>query len=129
MQKGRMKMFVKYILLAAYIAISTSGMLFLKLGSSGTEFALQNGILSMTMNLKLVVGLCLYVVSFLMYTIVLAIFDLSKISPMAGGIVMLVSVIFGVLILKEKLTLQNIIGIALVIAGVVIMNLKTEAGA
>jgi multidrug transporter EmrE-like cation transporter len=103
-------------------------MLFLKLGSIGTEFTLGNGMLSMTMNLKLIFGLCLYVVSFLMYTIVLAMFDLSKVSPMAGGIVMVVSVMFGVLILKEKLTLHNIMGIALVIAGVIVMNWKTKVG-
>ena len=116
----------KLLLLSVYLIMSASGMLFIKMGSSGTSILLQSGALSITLNLQLLLGLCLYIVSFLLYTVVLSQFDLSYIQPVAAGIGMVLAVVFGIFFLQEKMTVHGALGIVLIIAGVVLMSWKTH---
>jgi len=115
-----------YVLFAIYICLTTLGMIFIKMGSADNSVKLQGSLFSLTLNLKFLLGLFFYIISFLLFTVVLARFNLSVIYPMAGGIVMVLSVLAGALLLKETLTIQNIIGAAVIVIGVVIMNLKSK---
>lgn len=118
-------MLIQLFLLTIYILMSAFGMLFIKLGSTHTHILFHNQAFLININLKFFLGLVLYAGSFLMYTVVLAKFDLSFVQPVAAGICMVLAVIFGVFFLQEKLTVYNIIGIIMIIAGVVLIGWNT----
>ncbi len=108
----------------AYILLTSSGLLLMKLGIDGTAFSQDSGLLMMSINIKLILGFLFYVCSFLIYVLVLQRKDLSFIYPICSGIVNVASVAMGALILHEKVGGRSIVGAMLIVAGVVIMNLK-----
>ena len=70
-------------------------------------------------------GFVCYIISFLLYTRIVMMFEnLSFISPICNGVAQIMILIASWLILKEQLTGLNIGGAALIIAGVIIMNLN-----
>lgn len=107
----------------AYILLTSSGLLLMKLGIDGTIFSAEHGLLSCQINIKLIIGMLFYVASFLIYMFVLQRKDLSYIYPLSTGIVNIISFVFGIWILHEKVGLTSIIGVLFVIAGVVMLNL------
>ncbi len=64
--------------------------------------------------------------SFLLFTQLVTMFDLSYIVPITTGIVQVASLIAAVKIFKEDLSINGIIGIVMVISGIVLMNLKLQ---
>lgn len=113
-----------YILFIIYLALTSLGLLFIKLGGQQTHISVANSLLSMQMDIKFVVGLVFYVLSFFLYTIILQKRDLSYIYPVSAGIVNVLSVLMGVIILKEKLTTPGVIGIIAIVIGVVLLNVR-----
>ena len=60
----------------------------------------------------------------MLYIVILQKRDLSYIYPLSAGIVNVVSVMVGVIVLKEKISLTGYLGIAAIIIGVVLLNIK-----
>lgn len=113
-----------YILFICYIVLSSLGLLFIKLGGSGTNFLVQTNIVSLNISYKLILGLIFYICSFLLYVWVVQKKNLSIIVPLSAGIGNVVSVLLGILVLKEKLSSFGLIGVTLVIIGVVFLTWK-----
>jgi len=116
--------FMFYLLFCCYLLLTSLGLLLIKLGGSGTNLSLEPQTFSLVMSYRLVIGLLCYICSFLLFTFILQKRNLSMIYPLSAGIVNVVSVVLGVVVLKEKITLSGALGIALVIAGVILMSLK-----
>jgi len=113
-----------YLLFSCYLFLSSLGLLLIKLGGSGTNFSFAPQTFSLVMSYRLVIGLCCYICSFLLFTFIIQKRNLSLIYPLSAGIMNIVSVVLDVVVLKEKITTTGALGIALVIAGVVLMSLK-----
>lgn len=113
-----------YVLFICYIILSSLGLLLIKLGGNGTSFSFEMNAFSMAMTYRLIIGLLCYICSFLLFTLILQKKDLSLIYPLSAGIVNVVSVVLGVVVLKEKISIFSLIGIALVIAGIVFLSLR-----
>jgi small multidrug resistance pump len=80
----------------------------------------------MAMNLVSGVGFACYICSFLLFTRIVVIFDLSYIFPICTGVVQIVTLIASYYVFKEKISTYGIIGASLIILGVIIMNIKVE---
>ena len=114
---------MKIVLVLVYIVLSTSGLVFMKLGgNSGTVSLIQKD-LSFTINYISAIGFICYLISFLLFTRIVIIFDLSYILPLCTGIVQILSLIASKIVFKEAISIQGIIGASIVIVGIIIMNL------
>lgn len=113
-----------YILFCCYLLLSSLGLLLIKLGGSGTSLSFETHAFSMVMSYRLIIGLFCYICSFLMFTFILQKRNLSLIYPLSAGIMNLISVVLGVVVLKERVSITGAIGIALVITGVILLSWK-----
>jgi drug/metabolite transporter (DMT)-like permease len=108
-------------------ALSTSlALIFLKLGTTkdGTPIELVDGRIIFHLGLYSVSGIILYGLSFLVYTSLIAKFDLGYIIPLATAIVYVLIFIASFFIFKEVFTTLKILGIILILGGLILLNLK-----
>ena len=73
---------------------------------------------------KLLFAFIIYGISFLLWSGIVARNELTYIVPISSAIVNILTVILGILIFKEHLTLIQIIGIGITVIGFVLMNWK-----
>lgn len=116
---------VSYIMIAAYLIFSISGVILFKIGSE-KEFlvSVSTGVFSLHISLISILGLICYVCSFLMYMYLISKFDMSYIIPICTGITTVLTFILAVLIFKESVTINKVVGSLLIIIGVLIVNIK-----
>ena len=98
----------------------------MKKGGNPGTISLNNGDMNFGINLISLLGFICYIGSFLLFTRIVVMFDLSYIMPICTGIVQILTLIASYFIFKEQISKQGIIGAALVIIGIVIMNLKNK---
>lgn len=95
----------------------------MKIGSQeGLKIWIQIAHLKFT--LPSIIGYCCYIISFLLYTVVISKFDLSYIYPILGGITNIMIILIAILYFHERVTIFSLIGGAFIIVGVFFMNLK-----
>ena len=107
-----------------YIILTISGLILMKYGQNTGSIAIEQGSILFSINWISFLGLVSYILSFLLYTKIVVKFDLSFIIPVTAGIVQVLTLVFGIILFKESITLLSIIGVALVIIGIVLMNIK-----
>jgi small multidrug resistance pump len=119
------KEIMNYILCLIYLSFSVAGLTLMKLGSVKTALpAWQIPILNLRLNFISASGYLCYIISFLLYTVVITKFDLGFIIPMLSGLVNVAIFIIAVILFKESFTVYSIIGLFLISIGVFLMNLK-----
>ena len=111
------------IILAAY-AISTSlALVLLKLGSeSGAIVNVVNSKLDFNLSLLNLGGVFFYGLSFIVYTYLIAKYNLGYIVPLATGLVYILVFTASYFIFKENFTVLKVVAIAMIIGGVVLLN-------
>ena len=114
----------QYLFIAVYILLTTGGLVLMKLGNNAGTIAMQNSTVNFSVNIVSLLGLIIYIISFLMFTKIITSYDLSYIYPIVTGIVQILSLVAAFLIFKEHITWLGIIGIVLVIGGIVVMNIN-----
>ncbi|MBD2778413.1 SMR family transporter [Iningainema tapete] len=95
------------LLILLTVALNTGAQTFLKLGSG------QNPI-----NIYLLGGIILYGISTIFYILVLGKFNLSVAYPVVIGLTIVATTIAGTIILKEKVSLSQWMGLGLLISGI-----------
>lgn len=70
------------------------------------------------------IGFVCYLGSFLLFTRVITMFDLSYIYPIVTGIVQILTLVASAVVFKENMSIQSVIGAIIVIVGIIIMNFK-----
>lgn len=108
-------------LFALYVLLASSGLILFKLGSTnGTSIK----ILSFTINFswKMLLGILCYGFSFLLWLYIVSKMNLTIAMPLSVALVNTLVVVESCLVLKEKITLTQGIGILIVIAGVCVMT-------
>lgn len=116
----------KMIIVPIYLVLTIAGLVLMKLGGNPGTLALKAGSMEMSMSIVSAIGFVCYIGSFLLFTRMVVMFDLSYIFPLCTGIVQIVTLIAAVIIFKEEITIQTIIGVALIIIGIIAMNWKTN---
>ena len=114
----------QYAFISVYILFTTGGLVLMKMGNNAGTLAIQDSTVNFSVNTISLIGLILYIVSFLMFTKIVTTYDLSYIYPMLAGIVQVLSLIAAIFILKESISWIGIVGVALVIIGIVVMNIS-----
>ncbi len=117
---------MRYILVVIYLMLSISGLVFMKLGGNPGTLAVKEGNINFGMNIVSGIGFICYIGSFLLFTRIVIMFDLSYIFPICTGIVQVITLIISYYVFKENISLYGIFGASLVIIGIIIMNIKTD---
>ena len=116
---------MKIISIIIYLMCSVGGLVLLKSEANSVNIVLQNGLFSLSMGLKSILGFILYIASFLIYTFyIIKQFDLSYIFPIITGITQVLVILAGVFLFKESINTYAIVGIFLIIAGITLLNIK-----
>ena len=116
---------MRIFMIVLYLIFTVSGLILMKKGGNAGKIAISAGEFSFNISLISALGFICYIISFLLFTRIIMMFEnVSYISPICIGIAQVMIMVASWLILKEKLTGLNIGGAALIIIGVVIMNLK-----
>ena len=115
---------MKYILIPIYLLLTTSGLVLMKLGANPGTLSLKNGVISASMSSISALGFICYICSFLLFTRLVVMFDLSWIYPLTAGIVQVLTLLASYFVFKEKISVYGLVGTIFVIIGIVIMNIK-----
>lgn len=123
--ENKENLMINYILIAVYLIFSLAGVFLFKIGCQ-KEFlvSVSTGIFSLNISLISIMGLLSYVCSFLMYMFLISKFDMTYIVPVTTGITYILTFILAVLIFKESVTVNKVIGSVLILAGVLVINMK-----
>lgn len=116
----------KIISIALYIFLYLSGLIFMKLGVNTGELAVNEGVISFSINIISMLGLVCYIASFFVFTIIVVKFELSYIIPLTSGIVQVLTLVSGFIVFHESISIKGIIGAIFIIVGIVIMNIKKQ---
>lgn len=109
------------VLSGIYILFSLLGLFLIKAG--GLETAGELRLFGIPINGKTIVGIFCYGTSFLLYISVITKLQISIILPVLGAINACLTVIVGILVFSERLTLMQGIGIVVIIAGTLLVGI------
>ena len=84
----------------------------------------KDGTITLGMSIVSGIGFVCYLGSFLLFTRVITMFDLSYIYPIVTGIVQILTLVASAVVFKENMSIQSVIGAIIVIVGIIIMNFK-----
>lgn len=114
---------LKYMLVAIYLILNALGTTLIKFGGDSL-FNFKNGNVSFSMNFTSAFGFVCYIISFLLWTKILTIFDLGYIVPIALGISQVLMFFIGFGVFDESFSIMGILGISFIIVGVIFLNIK-----
>lgn len=123
--KKRSKKKMQVILIVVYLILTISGLVLMKLGGNPGTVSMAEGDINVGISPVSLIGFICYIGSFFLYTRLVVMFDLSYITPLCTGIVQVMTLIASKFIFKESFTTQGIIGAAIIIFGIILMNWKT----
>lgn len=115
---------MKIILICIYVVLTLSGLVLMKKGGNPGKIKATKDDINVSMSPISALGFLCYLCSFLLFTKIVIMFDLSYIMPIVTGIVQVATLIVANRFFKEKITKKSIIGAGFVIIGILIMNLK-----
>jgi len=113
-----------WIVFAIYLLLNATGLLLIKLGTETSTFAIENSIFNLQLSFRLICGFILYVFSFLLSVFLISRIKLTVFYPTSIGVLLVITSILGLLVFKENLGVAQIIGMVLILAGVIIINLN-----
>lgn len=115
---------MQIILLVVYLLLTMSGLILMKLGGNTGTVSMANGNINFGISPISLLGFVCYIGSFLLYTKMVVMFDLSYITPLCTGIVQILTLIASKIIFKENISIQGVFGASIIIIGLIIMNWK-----
>lgn len=115
---------MQYLLIVVYLVLTVAGLVFMKLGGNPGTLALKDGTITLGMSVVSGIGFVCYLCSFLLFTRIVVMFDLSYIYPIVTGIVQILTLVASAVVFKEHMSVQSVIGAIIIIAGIIIMNFK-----
>jgi drug/metabolite transporter (DMT)-like permease len=109
------------ILISSFVG--SFGAVFLKLGAE----RMTGGILTMVKNYWLALGICLYLLSSVFFIMAVAQGDLTLLYPMVSlGYIW--TLVWARIFFKEPFTMGKVAGLAIIVAGVALINLGNAGG-
>jgi small multidrug resistance pump len=112
-------------MLAIYVLTTTSALIIMKLGTqAGLPIEYVNSKLQFNINTYTVIGIIMFGISFITYIYLISKNDLGYIIPLAAAFVYIIMFVGSAVIFKEVFTATKILGIALIVIGLIFLNLK-----
>lgn len=116
---------MRIVMIVLYLIFTVSGLILMKKGGNAGKISFSAGEFDFNISLISALGFVCYIISFLLFTRIIMMFEnVSFISPVCNGIAQACIVIASIVFLKEQFSVATIGGALLIIAGVIIMNLK-----
>ena len=113
------------VALVLYVLATSTGLVLLRSGTAGEALIrLVDGRLVVNIGLQALVGIALYLVSFLLYVFLISRYSLAYIIPLTTGLVYVLVFGFSFLFLHEKLTLFQVAGIAAILVGLTLLQVR-----
>jgi len=116
-----------WLVFAVYVIMSASGLLLIKMGSEGSNLAIENSIFNIQLSPKLLIGFIVYVCSFLMSVYLVGKMKITLFYPIATGSMLVLTSLFGFFFLKEHIGIPQLIGMGLILAGIITLNINQVA--
>lgn len=113
-----------FVILFFYLIFSVSGIVLVKLGGSQFGLNLSKSELKLQIEWVTILGMVFYIFSFLLWMIIIPRYNLSFIVPVSVGLVQVLVLFAAIFILKEKVSLLNLLGVLTIIVGIILMNIK-----
>lgn len=110
------------IMFIFYVILASSGLILFKLGSNDANLTFIFFGFSIDYSIKMLFGILCYGFSFILWMLIVRRIDLTIAMPLSVAIVNTLVVIGSCLILKEKITFIQGLGIFIIIFGVCIMT-------
>ncbi|MGI6108316.1 MAG: hypothetical protein ACOYB8_00520 [Eubacteriaceae bacterium] len=112
------------ILIAIYLFCSVGGLTLVKVGANNNGFQATSAFFNLQLSYTTVLGLLLYIASFIMWIVIVQKFNLSYIQPLTAGLSYILILAASLFILKESIGMYQWIGIGFILVGVILMNLQ-----
>ena len=122
----RGKSMMKIILVIMYLILTTMGVILMKKGGNPGSMAVEESTLKFGISIISAIGLLCYICSFLLYTRIVVMFDLSYIVPICTGIVQILTLVSAAVIFKEEFHWNSVLGASAIIIGLILMNIKMQ---
>ena len=113
-----------WIIFLIYAVLSATGLFMIKTGADNSGLAFSDGLFSMQLSPRLVIGLAFYIISFLMSVYVVSRLKLSVFYPMSTGTILVITSLLGFFVLREQIGFWQLLGMGLILAGVVAINIR-----
>jgi multidrug transporter EmrE-like cation transporter len=114
-----------HALLLLYSLVTSLGLVFIKLGTEdGMPVKFLDGKLHFNLNFYAISGVLLYGLSFVLYMYLISKNDLGYIIPLTTALVYILIFVASYFIFHEVFTLTKIVGIVLIVAGLIFLNLN-----
>ena len=114
---------MKIVMVCIYLLLTLSGLVLIKKGANPGKINASKNEIGLSISPISALGFLCYLCSFLLFTKIVVIFDLSYIMPIVTGIEQIATLIVAKIFFKENFNLKAIIGASLIIIGVLIMNI------
>ena len=116
------------LLIAAYVISTAGGLVLLKLGTNGSGFiSITDGKIVWNISALAILGILTYGVSFFLYLVLISKFSLGYIVPLTTALVYILVFFASYFVFKEGFTVLKVIAIAMIIAGVIILNMANSS--
>lgn len=113
------------LIISLYVLATSGALVVLKLGTTyGAPLQLLGNKLHYNITPLTVLGVFLYGTSFLLYVYLISKYDLGYIIPLTTALVYILIFIASFVVFKEAFTALKIIGITLILAGLILLNLN-----
>lgn len=122
--KIRSKEIMKVALVIIYLILTTTGLILMKKGGNSGNIGFAGSELNFNISLISLLGFICYICSFLLFTRLVIMFDLSYIIPLCAAITQILALIAAKVIFKEEISTTSLIGVVVIIIGIVLMNIK-----
>lgn len=117
--------YLPQLIILAYAVTTSLALVFLKLGSTtGAPISFADNRLHFNLGFYVISGIFLYGLSFLIYTYLVAKYDLGYIIPVATALVYVFIFVASFIIFREAFTVLKIIGIAFILVGLALLNIN-----
>lgn len=114
-----------FLVLAVYALLSVGGLTLFKLGAQRVlNIGLTSTALSFQISWLSLLGLIMYVCSFLIYLGLVSKIQLSYLTPISTGVVYTLTLAAAIFIFHEPMTTFKIVGVVFILCGIVLMNIK-----
>lgn len=110
------------IMFTCYVLLASSGLILFKLGSANSNLTLNIFGLSINYSIKMILGLLCYGCSFILWMLIVSRMNLTIAMPLSVAIVNTLVLVGSCIVLKEKISLMQGVGIFIIILGVCIMT-------
>lgn len=114
------------LLCLIYATFTVIALVLLRMGG-GLDVSFINSAINISMPVKVILGLILYVLSFLVYLFIIPRLTFTRTFPILNGSLYTLIVLSGIVVFRERITIQHIIGSLVVLVGVLILGFADNA--